>query len=190
MTGPEPRAAGLDLRLVPAALTSWAVTAIGIVCPPWSSALAVVAAAVATAAVAWWVRRHAPASVPAGWPGVAAVVTVGVAFAISVGLRVHDNSQHPIVTRYGSTASVVVSPTESPRLLGGSRLMFRGSLQALDGAESSGRVVVFATVVGYDELTAGQVALNLGGSVYDPTDPAGRLLFNVLAMVAEFSNRT
>ena len=30
------------------------------------------------------------------------------------------------------------------------------------------------------------VALNLGGAVYDPTDPVGRLLFNVLGMVAEF----
>ncbi len=37
-----------------------------------------------------------------------------------------------------------------------------------------------------DELTARQVKLNLGGSVHDPTDPVGRLLFNVLAMVAEF----
>jgi len=37
-----------------------------------------------------------------------------------------------------------------------------------------------------DELTVRQVRLNLGGSVYDPTDPVGRLLFNVLAMVAEF----
>jgi DNA invertase Pin-like site-specific DNA recombinase len=36
-----------------------------------------------------------------------------------------------------------------------------------------------------DELTVRQVRLNLGGSVYDPTDPVGRLLFNVLAMVAE-----
>mgnify|MGYP001791861037 CR=1 FL=1 len=37
-----------------------------------------------------------------------------------------------------------------------------------------------------DELTQRQVRLNLGGSVYDPNDPVGRLLFNVLAMVAEF----
>jgi DNA invertase Pin-like site-specific DNA recombinase len=37
-----------------------------------------------------------------------------------------------------------------------------------------------------DELTTRQVKLNLGGSVHDPTDPVGRLLFNVLAMVAEF----
>lgn len=38
------------------------------------------------------------------------------------------------------------------------------------------------------ELTARDVALSLGGSVHDPTDPVGRLLFNVLAMVAEFES--
>jgi DNA invertase Pin-like site-specific DNA recombinase len=37
-----------------------------------------------------------------------------------------------------------------------------------------------------DDLTSRQVKLNLGGSLHDPTDPVGRLLFNVLAMVAEF----
>src|SRR5215217_7867332 len=36
-----------------------------------------------------------------------------------------------------------------------------------------------------DELTKGNVKLSLGGSIHDPTDPVGRLLFNVLAMVAE-----
>ena len=39
-----------------------------------------------------------------------------------------------------------------------------------------------------DELTQREVKLNLGGSVHDPTDPVGRLLFNVLAMVAEFES--
>ena len=37
-----------------------------------------------------------------------------------------------------------------------------------------------------DELTRKGVSLSLGGSVYDPSDPIGRLLFNVLGMVAEF----
>lgn len=37
-----------------------------------------------------------------------------------------------------------------------------------------------------EELTAREVKLALGSSVHDPTDPVGRLLFNVLAMVAEF----
>jgi len=39
-----------------------------------------------------------------------------------------------------------------------------------------------------DELTARGVRLNLGGSIHDPADPVGRLLFNVLAMVAEFES--
>lgn len=38
------------------------------------------------------------------------------------------------------------------------------------------------------ELTAREVKLSLGGSMHDPTDPVGRLLFNVLAMVAEFES--
>jgi len=37
-----------------------------------------------------------------------------------------------------------------------------------------------------DELTSRQVKLALGTAVHDPTDPVGRLLFNVLAMVDEF----
>ncbi len=37
-----------------------------------------------------------------------------------------------------------------------------------------------------DELTRREVKLSIGGSVHDPTDPVGKLLFNVLAKVAEF----
>src|SRR5665811_300199 len=37
-----------------------------------------------------------------------------------------------------------------------------------------------------DDLTKREVKLSLGGSFHDPADPVGRLLFNVLAMVAEF----
>jgi len=39
-----------------------------------------------------------------------------------------------------------------------------------------------------DELTVRQVKLDLGGSVHDPTDPVGRLLFIVPAMIAEFES--
>ncbi|WP_434080737.1 recombinase family protein [Sanguibacter sp. Z1732] len=37
-----------------------------------------------------------------------------------------------------------------------------------------------------DELTAAGVVLDIGGSRYDPSDPVGKLLFNVLSMVAQF----
>lgn len=36
------------------------------------------------------------------------------------------------------------------------------------------------------DLTARGVKLNIGGSVHDPHDPMGKLMFNVLAMIAEF----
>lgn len=47
------------------------------------------------------------------------------------------------------------------------------------------RSVPDARAIG-EELTAAGVRLSLGGSVYDPNDAIGRLLFNMLAMVAEF----
>jgi DNA invertase Pin-like site-specific DNA recombinase len=37
-----------------------------------------------------------------------------------------------------------------------------------------------------DELTAGEIKLSIGGSVHDPTDPVGRLVFDALAVVVEF----
>ncbi len=37
-----------------------------------------------------------------------------------------------------------------------------------------------------EELTEAGVKLNVGGSVHDPTEPVGRLLFNVLGMIAGF----
>ena len=39
-----------------------------------------------------------------------------------------------------------------------------------------------------EELTEAGVKLNIGGSLHDPNDPVGRLLFNVLGMIAEFES--
>lgn len=39
-----------------------------------------------------------------------------------------------------------------------------------------------------DELTAKGAKLRIGESVHDPLDPMGRLLFNALAMIAEFES--
>jgi DNA invertase Pin-like site-specific DNA recombinase len=37
-----------------------------------------------------------------------------------------------------------------------------------------------------DSLVARGVKLSLGGSIYDPTDPMGKMFFNILATFAEF----
>ncbi|OBB71944.1 ComEC/Rec2 family competence protein [Mycobacterium sp. 852014-52144_SCH5372336] len=149
-------AAPLDLRLVPAALTGWAVTGAGILWPVGGSAVAAVGAVGATAALGWWGsgRRAATDGKGVG-ASVLAVGLVAAGFAIAIGLRVDEVREHPVTQRYGTAATVVVTPTESPRALGGNRTMFRGALVVLDGHEMSGRVVVFASTSRIGELTAG-----------------------------------
>ncbi len=153
------REARLDLRLVPTALTSWAVTAAGIL---WSTTgvVATLLAAVAATAAAWWAsgRNESRAGVRLTAAGTIAVALAGLGFAVAVALRVDQVRHHPIGERYGAVAAVIVTPSETPRSLGGGRMMFRGSLQAVDADEMSGRVVVFTSVVGFTELTAGQPA--------------------------------
>jgi competence protein ComEC len=154
MTGDTP----LDVRLVPAALTGWAVTASGILWHVGGSTAVTVAAIMVTAVAGWWTsrRRESGGGGRAVLRGVGAVAVVGVGFAIAVGLRVDEVRHHPITHHYGSTASVVVTPTESPRALGGGRMMFGGSLLSLDGRETSGRVVAFTSAGAFAELTAGR----------------------------------
>ncbi len=150
-------AAAPDVRLVPAALTSWAVTASGILWGPLSAASTMLAA---TLAMAWTARRlrGIRSDAPAVWPAVLAVAVVGGAFAAAVTLRVHDVRHHPVVSHYGATSRVEVTPTESPRFLGATRMSFRGNLRSLDGRPADGRVVVFASAIDYGDLTAGRPA--------------------------------
>src|SRR3954451_23968273 len=152
--------ARLDLRLVPAALTSWAVTAAGILWQVGGSVVAVGVAIAATTGVGRWGsgRRDPGAGSAAIATGVVAVAMVGAGFGVAIGLRVADLRDHPIVERYGTVAAVVVTPSETPRSLGGSLMMFRGSLQRVGESETSGRVVVFARGGGFAELSAARPA--------------------------------
>ncbi|WP_448420935.1 ComEC/Rec2 family competence protein [Mycolicibacterium sp. XJ1819] len=154
---------GLDLRLVPAALTSWAVTAAGILWQHTGALASAVAAVVLTAVAGWWGGRrsehhehrdgHRVGRIGAG---VLAVAFVAAAFSVAVWLRVDDLRDHPVAQRYGTVAAVVATPSESPRALAGGRMMFRATLQRLDGHPTGGRVVVFASSRTFAELVAGR----------------------------------
>ena len=154
----SPEAAGLDLRLVPAALTSWAVTAAGILWDQAGSLIAITVSVATTAAAGWWGNRGRTADQRALAAGVSAVLLVGGGFAVAVTLRVDEVRHHAVSGHLGEVTAVVVAPTETPRVLAGARMMFRGSLLELDGAQSSGKVMVFASGAGYSRLTAGQPA--------------------------------
>lgn len=152
---PGSGATPLDLRLVPAALTSWAVTGAGIVWHIAGSVAAALGAVAATAAVGWWGSgRRTEADGTGLGASVLAVAVVATAFGIAIGLRVDQLRHHQVTQRYGTVAAVVVTPTESPRALGGNRTMFRGSLLSVDGREMSGRVVAFASSTDFGDLTA------------------------------------
>lgn len=61
----------------------------------------------------------------------------------------------------------------------------RGDTLVVPKLDRLARSVPDARAIG-DELTAQGVALSLGGQVHDPTDPMGKLFFNILATFAEF----
>lgn len=134
--------ARLDVRLVPAALTGWIVTACGIVWPVGralaSCSLALVAAA---GPVAWCTARRSGRH-PRG-----RAVAAGL---VAIALRADAVARHPITAEFGTIAPVTVTPSESPLSLGSGRLMFRAPLQRLRDDEISGRVTVFAGASDFD----------------------------------------
>lgn len=154
-------AARVDVRLVPAALTCWAVTAGGIWWPIGRTlAWCGVAVIGASAALAWRaLRRPGPGErLRAISAGIAAIGVVGAGFGFAIALRADAVDRHPISAAYGVTVAVTVTPTESPVSLGSGRLMFRATLQRLRGDEISGRVVVFARAADFGGLMVGQPA--------------------------------
>jgi competence protein ComEC len=154
----EPATARFDVRLVPAALTSWIVTAAGILWPVgavcgWCGAVV----AVASGAVLWRSRRR-PGLRPIG-AGLLAVGVVGAGFGLAVALRSGAVAHHPITAAFGTALPVVVTPSESALSVGSGnqgRLMFRATLQRLRDDEASGRVLVFGRASDLGGVMAGQ----------------------------------
>lgn len=149
----------MDLRLVPAALTAWLVTAAGIM---WNAGplLALAGSAVALILlVALMFRRASACSmVRRVGIGVTGAAVVGAGFGVAVALRCESVRYHPIVQRFGESDVVTVTATESPRSALNGRVVFHGNLIEAHGTEMSGSVVVFAPSAGYGRLMAGQPA--------------------------------
>jgi competence protein ComEC len=147
------------VRLVPAALTGWLVTAAGIVWPV-GAALALLGVTVtAVSAVLLWRLRYRPeGATRVGAIGVAvlAVGVVGTGYGLAVAMRANAVRHHPITAAYGRAARVLVTPSESALAVGGSRLLFRATLHRLGPDEMSGRVAVFAPARDFAGVVVGQ----------------------------------
>jgi competence protein ComEC len=151
-------AARLDARLVPAALTGWAVTAAGIVWPIGHLVGSVCAIGSLFGAALW--RAGDPASrMRTIGVGVVAVGVVGAGFGFAIALRANAVACHPITAAFGTAAQVAVTPSESALSVGpgrSGRLMFRATLQELGHDKISGRVVVFAPARDFGAVMVGQ----------------------------------
>ncbi|MBZ4586391.1 ComEC/Rec2 family competence protein [Mycobacterium avium subsp. hominissuis] len=149
------------MRLVPSALTCWAVTAGGIWWPIGRELAWCCVGLLAIAGALRWraarrPRRPRLSSVSAG---LAAIGVVGAGFGFAVALRADAVDHHPIAADFGASAPVTVTPSESPVSLGSGnqgRLMFRATLQQLRSDQMSGRVVVFARGPDFGGLMVGQ----------------------------------
>lgn len=158
--GPSPEGR-VDVRLVPSALTCWAVTAGGIWWPIGRELAWCCVGLLAIAGALRWraarrPRRPRLSSVSAG---LAAIGVVGAGFGFAVALRADAVDHHPIAADFGASAPVTVTPSESPVSLGSGnqgRLMFRATLQQLRSDQMSGRVVVFARGPDFGGLMVGQ----------------------------------
>ena len=133
-------------------------------------------------------------------PGLGDLHALAGAHADQVGLELGDHREHVEQEPADRIGRVVHRPAEveldlAARQLVSERPGLRQALAACRGGDTLvvakldrlARSLPDARAIA-DELAGREVKLNLGGSVHDPTDPVGRLLFNVLAMVAEFES--
>jgi competence protein ComEC len=150
-SGASPAPPRLDLRLVPAALTGWIVTAAGLVWPVGHAAAALgFLTMVSGMVLRRGARLHAVGTTVAG------VGVVAVGFGLAIVLRVNAVAHHPITAALGTAGPVTVTPSESALSLGRGRLMFRATLQRVAAGEMSGRVVVFAPAADFGGVIVGQ----------------------------------
>lgn len=150
----------MDVRLVPSALTCWAVTAVAIVWRAGAVAAAVcVVVAASTAAVGWRARRRGDSAHATVSAVVLGAAVVGAGFGWATAVRVHT-VEHSLTALYGRSAVVTVTASERPRAVrDGGRVVFRAALRRIGDDDASGRVTVFAPARGFAELTPGRPAV-------------------------------
>ncbi|MHA7649258.1 ComEC/Rec2 family competence protein [Mycobacterium sp. ML4] len=145
------------MRLVPAALTAWVVTAAGTVWPVGGALAGCCAVLAVTSGALWRRARCTPATwlAPIG-AGLTAVGVVGAGYGLAIALRADAVAGHPITAAFGTVAPVTVVPSETGRPLGRGRLMFRATLRRFRDDELAGCVTVFASAADFGEVLAGQ----------------------------------
>lgn len=158
-----------DVRLVPAALTSWLVTAAGVLWPVGTTASALGAALAVGSGLLWRsAGQNGRDRLRVVGAGLATVGVVSAGFGCAVALRAAAVGQHPITAAFGTVAQVTVTPSESALPVGSRRLLFKATLQRVGADEHSGRVLVFASAPEFGGIMVGQ-PLRFSARIARPT---------------------
>jgi competence protein ComEC len=140
---------------VPAAVTSWMVTAAGILWPI-GNVIGWMCAAVGVCGALLWRAGPCRPRMRAVGVGLIATAAVGTGFGFAIAMRADAIAHHPITAAFGTSTEVAVTPTQSAVPVGHGHLMFRATLRQLGQHQSSGRVVVFAPARDFGAVMVGQ----------------------------------
>jgi competence protein ComEC len=151
----DPATARLDVRLVPAAVTSWVVTAAGILWPI-GNVIASLCAAAGVGGTLLWRNGSRSTRMRALGIGLAAAGLVGAGFGFAIALRANAVAHHPVTAAFGMAVEVTVTPNQSAVPVSRGNLMFRAALRQLGQDGTSGRVVVFAPARTFGAVMVGQ----------------------------------
>ena len=139
---------------MPAAVTSWVVTAAGTLWPIGNIVGMLCAAGSLSGALLWRAGAQRSRMRTIGI-GLAAAGVVGAGFGFAIALRANAVAHHPIVAAFGTSVEVAVTPTESAVPVGHGRLLFRAVLRQLGSGETYGRAVVFAPARDFGTVMVG-----------------------------------
>ncbi|OZD04381.1 competence protein ComEC [Rhodococcus sp. 06-235-1A] len=170
-----------DVRLVPATLACWSITAIGILGGPGAAVVATSSTIVVALFGSLALRRFSARRAASGpsWAGVAAVVVLALCFGGAIWLQTRSIAEHPVAAAAESRAWITASVQleEDPRRLtapGPAMVMLKAELTRVDvGGEAlnvGGRVSIIAPESSWAGLLPGQ-RITVRGRLGEPIRP-------------------
>lgn len=170
-----------DVRLIPAVVVCWSITAVGIIGGPGAAVVATVATAVTVVVGALVLRRVATRCAASGpsWAGVVTVIALALCFGGAIWIQMCALVSHPVAVAADNRGwiTAAVRLEEDPRRLssaGPSMVMTKAEMTRVDvGGEAlyvGGRVSIIAPESSWSELLPGQ-EITVRGRLGEPVRP-------------------
>ncbi|CCQ16010.1 putative DNA internalization competence protein ComEC/Rec2 [Rhodococcus sp. AW25M09] len=170
-----------DVRLVPAAVVCWSITAVGILGGPGGALVATASTGTVVLFGSWALHLVAARRTATGpsWAGVATVVMLALCFGAAIWLQMRAVAEHPVAAAAENRAWITASVRleEDPRRLssaGPSMVLVKAELDRVDLVGTAlfvgGRVSIIAPESSWSALLPGQ-EITVRGRLGEPSRP-------------------